>query len=262
MTHETIIAGAYDYRLVALSVIIAILASYAALDLTGRVTASRGPTRLLWLHGGAVAMGFGIWSMHYIGMLAFRLPIPVSYDWPTVLVSLVAAILASGVALFVVSRKRMGFLRASIGSVLMGGGIASMHYIGMAAMRMPAMCRYSSQLVSLSVVVAVIISYVALWLAFRLRNDSQGWHLPKVVSALVMGSAIPVMHYTGMAAANFFPSSASENVSNSVSVSSLGVAGITVGTLMVLGIVFLIGRGATRRSPCSCRDRYLRHCLA
>src|ERR1700748_3164910 len=95
------LAGIYDYRLVALSVLIAMLASYAALDLGGRVTAARGPARVVWLTGGAVAMGLGIWSMHYIGMLAYSLPVLVLYDWPTVLLSLLAAILASGIALWV-----------------------------------------------------------------------------------------------------------------------------------------------------------------
>src|SRR5262249_26962837 len=145
----------------ALTVLIAILASYAALDLAGRVTSARGAGRLLWLNGGAVAMGLGIWSMHYIGMLAFRLPVPVQYDWPTVLLSLVAAILASGVALFVVSRDKMGMLRAAIGSVFMGGGIAVMHYTGMAAMRLSAMCHYSPALLILSVILAIAISFVA-----------------------------------------------------------------------------------------------------
>src|SRR6266702_2955120 len=116
---DLILTGSYDHRLVALSVLIAILASYAALDLAGRVTSARGTARLLWLNGGAIAMGIGIWSMHYVGMLAFRMPIPVLYDWPTVLLSLMAAILASAIALFVVSRKYMGLMRASIGSIFM-----------------------------------------------------------------------------------------------------------------------------------------------
>src|SRR5579862_4487735 len=100
--------GSYDYRLVALSVVMAVCAAYAALDLAGRTSVSTGRARLVWLAGGAAAMGLGIWSMHYIGMLAFLLPVPVFYDWPTVLVSLFAGIFASGVALFVVSRRRMG----------------------------------------------------------------------------------------------------------------------------------------------------------
>src|ERR1700756_4434757 len=129
----------YNYALVALSVLIAMLASYAALDLAGRVTAAGGWTRAAWLRGGAGAMGTGIWSIHYIGMLAFILPIPVAYHWPTVLLSLVAAVLASGIALQVVSRQSMSLSRAVAGSVLMGAGIASMHYIGMAAMRLSAL---------------------------------------------------------------------------------------------------------------------------
>src|ERR1700680_1054225 len=103
------INGSYDYRLVALSVLIAVLASYAALDLAARVTAAHGRIQFAWLLGGAAAMGTGIWSMHYIGMLAFSLPIPVLYDWPTVLLSLVAAVFAAAVALFVVSGKKMGW---------------------------------------------------------------------------------------------------------------------------------------------------------
>src|SRR5882724_1347488 len=143
--------GSYNYALVALSVFIAMFASYAALDLAGRVTAAGGWTRVVWLLGGAGAMGTGIWSMHYIGMLAFILPVPVAYHWPTVLLSLVAAIRASAIALHVVSREKMGAFRALAGSVLMGTGIASMHYIGMAAMRLPAMCQFYSFLVALSV---------------------------------------------------------------------------------------------------------------
>src|SRR5260370_11371684 len=134
----------YNYWLVALSVLIAMFASYAALDLAGRVTATVGWTRAAWLLGGAVAMGTGIWSMHYIGMLALILPVPVTYHWPTGPLSLFAAIVASAIALYVVSRQMMNAFRALAGSVLMGAGIASMHYIGMAAMRVPAMCQFSS----------------------------------------------------------------------------------------------------------------------
>src|SRR5580700_4047001 len=141
------LAAFYDYRLVALSVLISLVASFAALDLGGRVTASRGSVRSLWLMGGAAAMGIGIWSMHYIGMLAYSLPVPIFYHWPTVLWSLLAAILASAVALFVVSRKEMGLLRIGVGGLLMGSGIAAMHYVGMDAMRLPAVCQFSVALV-------------------------------------------------------------------------------------------------------------------
>ena len=232
------LAFSYDYRLVALSVVIAVLASYAALDLAGRVTSARGWARFLWLTFGAVAMGLGIWSMHYIGMLALDLPIPVQYDWPTVLLSLIAAILASAVALFVVSREEMGVGRAVLGSLFMGGGIAAMHYTGMAAMRLTALCHYSTGLVTLSVVLAVLISLVALWLAFRARHETTHWSWRKVISASVMGAAIPVMHYTGMAAAHFSASvSTAVDQSHAIGVSSLSVTGITSVTFIVLGLV-------------------------
>jgi NO-binding membrane sensor protein with MHYT domain/nitrogen-specific signal transduction histidine kinase len=231
--------GSYNYALVALSVLIAMFASYAALDLAGRVTAAGGWTRVVWLLGGAGAMGTGIWSMHYIGMLAFILPVPVAYHWPTVLLSLVAAILASAIALHVVSRQTLSAFRALAGSVLMGAGIASMHYIGMAAMRLPAMCQFDSFLVALSVVFALLISLAALWITFHFRVEKTriGWR--KIAGAVVMGAAIPVMHYTGMAAASFTSSAMPMDLSNAVSISALGTAGIAAATLLVLGLALL-----------------------
>src|ERR1041385_2203165 len=187
---DQVLVSSYDYRLVALSVAIAILAAYAALDLAGRITSARSRVQFVWLSGGSTAMGFGIWSMHYIGMLAFHLPVPVLYDWPTVLLSLLAAIFASAVALFVVSGKKMGWPRALAGGTIMGGGIATMHYTGMAAMRLPAMCSYKTSIVTLSVVFAIVISLVAIWLTFHFREEARasvGW---KTGCAVVMGAAI------------------------------------------------------------------------
>jgi PAS domain S-box-containing protein len=232
--------GSYNYALVALSVLIAMFASYTALDLASRVTAAGGWTRAVWLLGGAGAMGTGIWSMHYIGMLAFVLPIPVAYHWPTVLVSLLAAILASVVALGVVSRQRMGWFRALAGSVLMGAGISSMHYIGMAAMRLSAVCQFNSFLVILSVVFAVLISLVALWITFHFRDKKTGIGWKKLAGAVVMGAAIPVMHYTGMAAAGFAPSGMPADLSHAVSISTLGTAGIAAVTFITLGLALLV----------------------
>jgi PAS domain S-box-containing protein len=231
--------GSYNYAFVALSVLIAMFASYAALDLAGRVTAAGGWTRAVWLLGGASAMGTGIWSMHYIGMLAFILPIPVAYHWPTVLLSLFAAILASVIALYVVSRQKMGASRALAGSVLMGAGIASMHYIGMAAMRLSAICQFNSFLVVLSVVFAVLISLAALWITFHFRDQKAGIGREKLAGAVVMGAAIPVMHYTGMAAASFTTSGMPADLSQAVSISTLGTAGIAAVTFVVLGLALL-----------------------
>ena len=184
-------------------------------------------------------MGVGIWSMHYIGMLAFSLPVPALYDWPTVLLSLIAAIFASAVALFVVSRKKMGWPRALAGSVFMGGAIATMHYTGVAAMRLQAMCSYDPRLLTLSVVLAVVISLIALWLTFRLREDVKASFLWEAATSIVMGAAIPVMHYTGMAAARFAPSTMVPVTIHAVNTSTLGFTGVSAVTVVVLGVAVL-----------------------
>ena len=263
---DHLLRGSYDHRLVALSVLISVFASYAALDLAGRVTSARGSARRLWLGGGALAMGTGIWSMHYVGMLALRLPVPVQYDWPTVLLSLFAAILASAIALFVVSRSRMNFFRAVAGAIFMGSAIAGMHYIGMAAMRLPAMCHYSSRIVILSVVLAIVIALVALLLTFHFRGETTSGDWRKIASAAVMGAAVPVMHYTGMAAASFTPALSIEgSLSHSLNISSVGTIGIIVVTFMLLGITILTAlvdrRFSAQAMELEASERRSRHIL-
>ena len=204
MTTETLTG--YNLPLVSLSVLIAMLASYTALDLAGRVTATQGKIQAVWLSGGALAMGLGIWSMHFIGMLAFRLPFAVEYDFKTVVISVLPAVVVSGLALFLVSRKDFGYVQLIGGGLLMGGGIASMHYIGMAAMRSAATMDYDPQVVALSILIAIAVSFIGLFLAFQLREENSLKQLWKrLLAAAVMGSAIPIMHYTGMAAAHFAP---------------------------------------------------------
>jgi len=211
------------------------LAAYAALDLAGRVTAARARTKALWLAGGATAMGLGIWTMHYIGMLALTLPVPVLYHCPTVGLSLLAAIAASAVALFTVSRERMGVKQEIAGSLVMGGGIAEMHYIGMAAMRLPAMMQYRWSLVALSVVLAVAISLVALILTFRVRQE-QRTSLRKAASAIVMGAAVPLMHYTGMWAVRFHASNIPFSTVNTLQISRLGIGVISCASFALLSL--------------------------
>ena len=240
MDHAVTLTGIYDYRLVSISVFIALLAAYAALDLAGRVTASRGFARAVWLVGGAFALGLGIWSMHYIGMEAFRLPVPVLYDWPTVVLSMIAAVAASGLALFIVSRSTMNLVTAGVGSVFMGAGIAAMHYIGMEAMRLPAMCHYNSGIVILSVVLAIVISFVALLLTFSVREQATSLSWRKTICAIVMGLAIPVMHYVGMAAVTFNPMPLDAgSLGHAIDISSLGLAGIGFVTGLVLLFVYI-----------------------
>jgi len=227
------LSGSYDYSEVANSVLIAMFASYAALDLAARVTAAKGGIRLAWLSGGAIAMGLGIWAMHFKGMLAFHLPVPVAYHWPIVLASLLLAILASAVALYVASRKKMGLVDASTGSVIMASGIAGMHYMGMAAMRLPATTQFSPHLVTFSVLFAILFSLVALLMAFDLREETK-WTVPRRLgSATVMGLAVSAMHYTGMAAASFIPASPPD-LSHAVSISPLGNSAVAIAALIML----------------------------
>jgi PAS domain S-box-containing protein len=236
------LVGRYHPGLVALSVLVAAAAAYVALDLAVRVTASAGRARRLWLAGGAASMGIGIWSMHYIGMLALVLPVPVVYDVPTVLLSLAAAVAASGLALFVVSRDRMTVTALAGGSVTMGCGVAAMHYIGMEAMRFQGAHQYDPRVVALSVVFAVMVSCVALVLAFQLRSESRALAPKKLGHALLMGVAVAGMHYNGMASVTFHPGLPRHHVSSAVSVSALGASGLAVVTFMVLALAVLSSR--------------------
>jgi PAS domain S-box-containing protein len=252
----SVLVGYYDFRLVALSILVSILAAYAALDLAERVTTAQGGGRLAWLYGGAAAMGIGIWAMHYVGMVAFHLPVPVMYDWPTVLLSLFIAILASGAALFIVSRPTMGLGRTIGGSIVMGSGIAGMHYIGMEAMRLRAMCVYSASLVSVSVLVAIVISFMALQLAFAGRQDPAAWGRRKIGSGLIMGLAIPLMHYVGMAAVQFVPEPGlNADVAHAVAITPLGLAAIVAATIIILLHVCMISI-VNRRSSLQARQLF------
>ncbi|MEE7458038.1 histidine kinase [Methylorubrum populi] len=188
----------YDPALVALSLAIAILASYTALDLGARVRTAPGRFRPAWLLGAAVAMGGGIWSMHFVGMLAFEMGMPAAYDLGITLLSLLIAVGVTGAALAWVGRRRAGRRDVLIAGPIMGIGVAAMHYTGMAAMRVPGNLAYSLPVVALSVAIAISAATVALWLTFRPTSVSQ-----KLVAALVMGAAVAGMHYTGMAAATF-----------------------------------------------------------
>ncbi len=198
--------GVYDPLLVALSIVTAVIASFVALDMASRVVAAAGsPARsAFWLACGALAMGTGIWAMHFVGMLAFSLPIALAYDVPITLASLAVAALSSALALHTIARPSLGRRRLLIAGTLMGLGIACMHYLGMEAMRMQPGIRYDPALFALSVLLAMAASTAALLICFRLRHETivtGPWK--KSASAVVMGAAIAGMHYTGMAAARF-----------------------------------------------------------
>ncbi len=194
----------YAWPLVLASLLVAVLASYTALDLAARISTARSAqARMWWLAGGALCMGVGIWSMHFVGMLAATLPVPLAYDPGLTLLSLLIAIAASGFALYLVSGADLTRARLVVGALGMGGGVAAMHYMGMAAMRMSPFIAYNPTLVLLSVLIAVGASGAALWIAFRLRLRTHHLYRLRAGAAIIMGAAIAGMHYTGMAAAGF-----------------------------------------------------------
>lgn len=195
--------GSYSPALVLISLCVAILASYTALDLTGRIATAKGRAVHLWMCGGALAMGSGVWSMHFIGMLAFSLPIDLGYDLTLTLVSLLIAVLSSGFALWLINQPSLPLLQLACGALIMGAGISSMHYMGMAAMLMQPEIDYDPQLFGASLTIAVCASAAALWIAFRLRRQTPYVRQIRGAAAVLMGIAIVGMHYTGMAAANF-----------------------------------------------------------
>ena len=195
--------GTYSPTLVIISLCVAILASYTALDLTERIATAKGRAVHLWTAGGAFAMGTGVWSMHFIGMLAFKLPIDLGYDVSLTLLSLLIGILSSGFALWLVSQPRLPAWQLAFGALVMGAGISAMHYTGMAAMRMQPGIDYDPTLFGASLLIAVGASGAALWIAFRLRQHSPYVILIRGGAAVIMGMAIVGMHYTAMAAARF-----------------------------------------------------------
>ncbi len=233
------LASSYNPLLVLLSLFVAILASYTALDMAGRVVTAQGRAALWWLIGGASAMGLGIWSMHFVGMLALNLPIPVGYDVGITLTSLAIGIGASIFALWLASRRELPWPRLAGGAVLMGAGVAGMHYTGMAALRMSPGIQYDPAWFALSVVIAVLASGVALWMAFRLRQQSRRVRALRAGSAVVMGVAIVGMHYTGMAAAAFPFGSVCGAAHTGASADWLALVIIIV-TLAVLAIALII----------------------
>ncbi|KRG72772.1 membrane protein [Stenotrophomonas chelatiphaga] len=195
--------GSYSQSLVFFSLLVAVLASYTALDMAGRLATAQGRVARWWLAGGAAAMGLGIWSMHFIGMLAFKLPIPVGFDLAITLYSLAVSVGASAYALWLVSRPQLPTRRLAAGAVLMGLGIAAMHYLGMAAMRMQPGIDYDPLWFTASLLIAIGAAGAALWIAFRLRVEGRNTRRLRGAASLVMGLAIVGMHYTGMAAARF-----------------------------------------------------------
>jgi two-component system, sensor histidine kinase and response regulator len=199
--------GVYNPALVETSVVIAILAAFVALSISGRIAAAQtNRSRWAWTSAGAVVMGGGIWAMHFIGMLAFSLPCGVGYDPVGTVLSMIPGVAASGVALSVIGRREQpSLVRLSVGAVLMGAGIGTMHYSGMAAMQPEALLRYDPVWVAVSVVVAVVLALVSLGIRFRFRGVGTSSTATTLIAAAVMGFAVAGMHYTAMRASLFYP---------------------------------------------------------
>jgi NO-binding membrane sensor protein with MHYT domain len=236
-----VVTGTYDPYLVALSILVACLAAYTALDLSAHVGPARGFARRVWLVAAAFTMGGGIWSMHFVGMLAFIMPMPMSYDIGLTTLSLVVAMFVTGGGFYVISRQSVSPLRLVLSGIFMGLGIAGMHYTGMAAMRGHVELSNDPLLVALSLVIAIGASTVALWVAFRTTDLGQ-----KLVAAVVMGLAISGMHYTGMGAATFTVQGpfheAQVNAGLDQTKLALAVAGITFIILAFASVASLFER--------------------
>ncbi|MBF0436261.1 MAG: response regulator [Magnetococcales bacterium] len=224
LPHEMIAHGSYDWRLVLLSFVVANITSLTSLDIAIRVEMLKSErlqtekARLLWYGVGALVMGIGVWSMHFIGMLAFHMSRDAYYHLMTTLLSIVPAIASSFFALRLAIAKNSSWKHLPLASLIMGSGIGSMHFIGMDAMRMTAHIRYRTDLFFLAVLVAVVASFIALAITARMvqrRNDNT--ILPKLISGLIMAIAICGLHYTAMQAAVFIPSTTPVDISGSVS---------------------------------------------
>ena len=235
--------GTYAPTLVVLSVLVATLASYSALRIADRISrAEAARTRRRWLAAGSLVMGYGVWAMHFIGMLAFRLPIPVAYDVPITALSVVPAIAASVVALHVVARKDPQRWLLITGGALMGAGIGAMHYTGMGAMQLNAEMRYDPLLFGVSIVVAVGLATVALYshVVASARTVTSLLHWTQTGAAAVMGFAVAGMHYTGMAAVEFVAAPGLNLPIDALDVNGLALA-VSLASIVITGLaVFFV----------------------
>lgn len=228
----------WDPVLIAVSYLVAFIASFVALDSAGKIPLSSRKAALFWRIAGGITLGIGIWSMHFIGMLSMQMPMMMSYDLLLTLASLGVAIVASTIAINIaVTGKHLSPFRLFFATVILSAGVVAMHYIGMAALMLEGSILWDRRIVGVSVMIAVVASGVALWLAFRLRDKHKGVFVTRILAALVMGAAICAMHYTGMSAAHF------HEMAHTLpgGVSELGLSiWVSVTTLALLGMMLII----------------------
>jgi len=223
----------YDDGGVLLSVLIAVYASYVALDLARRVRDKGRGSVILWTVGGALVMGTGIWSMHFVGMLAMSLPISITYDPLLTLLSWLVAVGVSVISLRIAARDQLAPSAWLIGALVMGAGICGMHYIGMTAMLLTPIIIWNMWLVAASAGIAILASAVALRVLFSMRQlHGLRAYLTQGAAALIMGAAIAGMHYTGMAAASFPAGAICQTIN--------GLGGHNLGTMVVFASLILL----------------------
>ena len=228
----------WDPVLIAISYLVAFIASFVALDSAGKIPLSSRKAALFWRIAGGVTLGIGIWSMHFIGMLSMQMPMMMSYDLWLTLASLGVAVVASATVLNIaVAGKKLSPFRLIFATAILSAGVVSMHYIGMAALMQDGSIIWDRRLVGLSVVIAVVASGTALWLAFRLRDKRKGVFIDRIIAAFVMAAAICAMHYTGMSAAQF------QEMAHTLpgGIGELGLSiWVSVTTLCLLGVMLII----------------------
>ena len=235
--NSVLFSGHYDFVLVGLSILVATLASYASLLVSQHLQKIKSATtRRLWLIGGGLCLGLGIWAMHFVGMLAFSLPCTSNYDSTVTFLSMLPSFIASTLAIRLISRKELSRKQLVTGGLLIGAGIGAMHYSGMAAMHFNGMILYNFQLFLLSLVVAVVLATFALWIKFKLPASSASrwsrWNM--VTSSVVLGLAVSGMHYTAMASAYFIRGADSAAVTNGIEPALLAAIVLAVTSLIIV----------------------------
>lgn len=220
----------YNWLLVGLSFFVAVFGSFTALQLMRGIRSAEGSARVFWLVMAAFALGGGaIWTMHFIGMIAYRTPMEVGYDLGMTFLSLLIAVLVVGLGIYILSKKQDSVAVLLIAGVITGLGVASMHYTGMEAMIMAADVTYDPLLFGVSLVIAVVAATAALWLAFNLEGGMQMF-----AASIVMGIAVCGMHYTGMAAMIMTPNGVDVVASSGMEPLTLGLFIFCFSMLMLL----------------------------
>jgi signal transduction histidine kinase len=246
--------GHFDPLIVVLSVLTAILSVYVALDLTGRVAAAVGPVRWAWVLGGALATGVGMWTMHFTGMLALRLPVSVSYVLSGVALSLLIAIVASIISLITAASRNWISIAVIVAGIILGIGMGAMHVVAMSAMRMAARPSFDNRLITLSMVIAIVAGIGLVSFAARLRSEEtwHGWRR-RIGAALIVGPLIAIMHYTAMAGTSFEAAGMPPSMPRAEVVATHGLAFTAIGGCLLMVLLALGGAAV---------DRTLRHRLA